>query len=153
MLRNVTGIGLSDVRFIRKLRWTFAGMDNTHACTMKESFVRISNKPAIHSMPEMSIPSNPIPDEMEITYYDLAGETFPDAAKTTTGILRLYGGIGDLIESWTLEGCEPTEVRREHTWEDYIDSVWRIKYKVALYESAPMFQFGVVRHDPHSQSV
>jgi hypothetical protein len=128
---------------MRKFRWTFEASDKNSNIVFRESFVRLDERPvAEENNGELKFLDGKIKIIQYFTMYeekDKAKEEFDkfsNASQAITATLRLYDGIGDLLEEWKFEDVE-MELDRENSIfeEGNIIPTWIVSYKKASYSS------------------
>lgn len=105
--------------FKRKFRWTFH-LYTEQFGEIPEKFVKLLERPKLELDEDNAVKEDS--KRFTVSYYDIANDTeltklwnwisyyFTDQAKPTledSAKVRLYDGLGEIMEEWTYEGVKP----------------------------------------------
>ena len=119
---GLMGIGeLSGIKYTRKWRWLVEVKDEQGNEVLSPQFVKVHSRPVLPDLEETEInflsaktwiPGKSAYDHVTVTYYGAdssMSESLYDLACRTpekhTVYLKLYDGVGVLLETWTLENA------------------------------------------------
>lgn len=159
----MTNMGLGRLNFKQKMRWVFEAHDEMGRTILSRDFVKVSSRPHIviqetelhYANSTSFIPGRSSWETIGFTWCG-ANQAVRDQLETLTlkqmedsskkfprftGILWLYGGVGQVLEVWKLESCFVQACQFEDTYPDESYVELTIRYNKAEFSNNPSIEW------------
>lgn len=121
----------------RRWRWTFEGKDKDGNVSFPMNTVRVNVRPKLDAN-KLSITVFDYQNWKSIpeiqTFLSDVFQTRKTASTTTSGILKLYDGVGIIIEEWEIYGITMEQTGHE-VMENVVTFDWEICYESIKYNN------------------